>query len=82
MYFDRKITTANSQIGILRASERHQESGIKEGCFAADHCRSKMQFYLAADRNLGEFYSADRFIELTLNSQQECTPVRILLKTR
>jgi len=46
------ITTASSQIGPLTNSNRHLESGIDDGRFAVDHCRSMMIIF-AAERTIG-----------------------------
>jgi hypothetical protein len=60
MYFlHRLLTTANTQRGGLVASGTHLMNGIQDGCTAADHCRQMMQFSLAADRLLGEFFSPE-----------------------
>ena len=60
MYFlHRLLTTANTQRGGLVASGTYLMDSIQDGCTAADHCRQMMQFSLAADRFLGEFFSRE-----------------------
>ena len=64
LFLHRKITSANSQIGRLRMSWKHQESGIEGGYHAVNHCRSMMQLTFAEDKFLGEIFSPDRLREL------------------
>ena len=60
----RVITTGVTQLSDLVASCDSLLSGIENRESAIDHCRQMMQFMLAADRLVGDFFSPELLQEL------------------
>ena len=70
------IARANTHVGNLKARCEYLQGGIADGCPAADHCRNMLQFSLAANRILGDFFSESMMSELNQGPAQSGQPVR------